>query len=311
MKKLILLVCSLFCSGLNAEGSLRNLIEYDKATCLEQLEKASKEQLWDAFLEGQAMLFFDSEIQWIAYQNWLSQAKTVLEIGSGNGVYLSKFAEKFQDKSFHGIELLPLSVSQSNERFSREGLTFDLGDAETFNDQLVDSSDIVLFRLTLQHLDHPLMALNHAWHYLSSDGHVIIIDSCDSARISSHPIEEVETTLRSVSELQKEKGKGNRKITLEILNLLECKQSPLAELYEVLFSNLDRDGHIQHESICLKGEHNRQLYFNHSLLFLKVLSLTYHIPVELSRAYDELKEYLEDENAWMVPGMHFLVLKRK
>lgn len=311
MKKLILLVCSLFCSGLSAEGSLRNLIEFDKATCLEQLENASKEQLWDAFLEGQARLFFDSEIQWIANQNWFDQAKTVLEIGSGNGVYLSKFAEKFQDKSFHGIELLPLSVRQSNEHFSREGLTFELGDAEVFNDELVDSSDIVLFRLTLQHLEHPILALNHAWQYLSPAGHVIIIDSCDLARISSHPIKEVETILQSISELQKESGKGNRKITLEILNILECKQSPLSELYEILFSNLDREGNHQQDSICLKGEHNRQLYFNHSLLFLKLLSLTYHIPVELGKAYDELIVYLEDENAWIIPGMHFLVLKRK
>jgi hypothetical protein len=93
--------------------------------------------------------------------------------------------------------------------------------------------------------------------------------------------------------------------------MLESKQSPLNEFYEVAFSNLDGAGNIQHEIVCLKGEQTRRLYFNHSLLFLTLLSITYQIPVDIIKAYDELKEYLEDENAWIVPGMHFLVLKRK
>jgi hypothetical protein len=44
---------------------------------------------------------------------------------------------------------------------------------------------------------------------------------------------------------------------------------------------------------------------------LTLLSHTYQIPVTLDKACDELKSYLEDENAWIIPGMHFLVLKRK
>jgi hypothetical protein len=69
MKNVILLVI-LICSCFQVEGSLRNLIEYDKLTCLDQLEKASKEELWDAFLEGQTKLFFESEIKWITHQTW-------------------------------------------------------------------------------------------------------------------------------------------------------------------------------------------------------------------------------------------------
>lgn len=309
MKKLISLV--LTCTSLNAEGSLRNLIEYDKTTCLEQLEKASKEELWDAFLEGQAKLFIDSEIQWIADQDWFQKAQNILEIGSGNGAYLSKLAEKFQDKTFHGIEKLPLSVIQSNKRYSSNALVFEQGNAEVFNDKLVHSSDIVLFRLTLQHLEAPLAALYNAWHYLSAEGHVLIIDSCDLAKKSSHPIAELDKALKLISKLQKENGKGNRQIALEILAMLESNQSPLNEFYDVTFSNLVRKGNIQHEIICLKGEENRKLYFNHSLLFLRLLSITYEIPVKMDKLYDELKAYLKDENAWIIPGMHFLVLKRK
>lgn len=311
MKRLIYLAYFFICSYLNAEGALSNLIEYDKATCLEQLQKASKEELWDVFLDGQAKLFFDSEIEWIAKQDWWKQAINVLEIGSGNGAYLSKLAEKFPKKSFHGIEKLPLSVTQSNERYAKNGLEFEEGDAEVFDNNLTHSSDIVLFRLTLQHLEKPIDALNHAWHYLSSDGHVLIIDACDSAKKNSHPLPEVDKVLKLIADSQKKSGTGNRKITLELLRMLDSQNSILSELYDVTFSNLDINGHVQHEIICLKGEKNRNLFFNHGLLGLSLMSKIYQIPVELSQAYDELKVYLEEENAWSMPGIHLLVLKRK
>lgn len=38
---------------------------------------------------------------------------------------------------------------------------------------------------------------------------------------------------------------------------------------------------------------------------------TYHVQIDIQKAYDELKEYLNDENAWTVLGMHYLVLKKK
>jgi len=93
--------------------------------------------------------------------------------------------------------------------------------------------------------------------------------------------------------------------------MLENQQSTIGQLYDLVFSNLDIHGNTQYESICLKGERNRKLYFNHGLLFLKILSLTYQLPVDLSKAYDELKDYLDDKNAWNIPGMHLLVLKRR
>ncbi len=61
MKELLIFLFSLSISisCLNAEVSLRNLIQYDKEICLERLEQATTEELWDAFLQGQAELFLN------------------------------------------------------------------------------------------------------------------------------------------------------------------------------------------------------------------------------------------------------------
>lgn len=313
MKKFIMSICLLTMPlfSLNAEVSLRNLIEYDKAICLERLEKATNEELWDAFLEGQAELFFEPEIQWIANQSWWEEVQSVLEIGSGNGAYLSKLADQFQEKTFFGIEKLPMPVKQANERYARERVAFQEGDAEVFNEQFSNYAEVVLFRLTLQHLRNPLLALQNAWHYLQSNGYVLIIDSCDLAKRTSHPIPAIDQVLELVAESQRNSGTGNRKITLEILQMLENHHPPLSEFYEVVSSNLDASGGVLHENIRLEGEQTRRLYFNHSLLFLTLVHRTYKVPIDLNRAYNELKEYLEDEDAWTVLGMHYLILKKK
>jgi SAM-dependent methyltransferase len=294
-----------------ANVSLSNLVECDKATCLEELEKATDSQLWDNFLEGQAKLFFDSEFIWIAKGVWWQGAKNILEIGSGNGAYLYRLSRQFYDKTFKGIEKLSQPVKQANEQYAGTNLVFQEGDAEIFDDQLMGSADIILFRLTLQHLTDPAAALQNAAQYLSSNGYVLIIDACDTAKRTSHPIHAVEESLQLVAEIQKKEGKGNRKATLELLQTLETEKSPLSELYEVVSSNLDKHGNIVIDSVRLEGEQNRTLCFNHSLFFLNLLHRTYHIPVDLSGAYDELRDYLADENAWNSPGMHFLVLKKK
>ncbi len=72
MKKFLMLLSSLIISisSLNAEVSLRHLLQYDKEICLEKLEQATTEELWDAFLQGQAELFFEPEFHWIASQDW-------------------------------------------------------------------------------------------------------------------------------------------------------------------------------------------------------------------------------------------------
>jgi SAM-dependent methyltransferase len=182
MKHWITIIYLFIITQLSAEGSLRNLIEYDKTTCIEQLKYATKEELWDAFLEGQLRLFYNSEFQWLQYKDWWQQSKSILEIGSGNGIYLAKLADHFPEKTFCGLEKLPFLVVQSNEHFAHNRLIFEAWDAEELNIKLINSADIVLFRLTLQHLENPLIALNNAWQYLVSNGHVVIIDSFDLAK---------------------------------------------------------------------------------------------------------------------------------
>ncbi|MES2122781.1 MAG: methyltransferase, partial [Chlamydiota bacterium] len=289
---------------------LGNLIACEKGECLRLLNEAQDAELWNVFLEGQANLFFDAEMHWVKKWPWWHEAERVLEIGSGNGAYLSKLAARFPGKQFQGVEHNAAFVSDANQKFAGERLLFQEGDAEVFDSQREASADVVLFRLTLQHLKDPVAALQNAWHYLSKEGHVFIIEAIDGAQRSSHPIGVIKETVLRVEQRQREGGCGNRRVTLDLLQALEAEGSALGDLYEVAFSNLDAEGEILTEWTRLQGDVERRRSFNHSLLFLTLLHRKFQVPVDINLAYDQLQAYLADESAWSTPGSHLLVLKK-
>lgn len=296
--------------GLRAEAHLDRLIEYDQQTCVEMLQAADLPELWNYFLKGQANLYFDQEAEWLSEKDCWTRAQNIVELGSGNGAYLSRLSETFNGKTFLGIEKQASFVEQSNVHFGRSGLTFIEGDAEIAYEQYENQFDAVLYRLTLQHLKNPKLSLELAYKYLKKDGYVFIIDSYDPAKVSSHNIHVFEEASRQHNERNRATLKGNRRITIEILEDLQNKNGSLSNLYEVVHTSLDVQGNRLEKGIRFESEQDRKRYFNHALLFLSILKKGYEVPVDLSKAYSELQVYLEDEKSWICPGMHLLILKK-
>lgn len=289
-----------------------NLIKYDKSICIKSLESADTSLLWSALLKGQIDLVWDTELDWLQGQPTWIQSQNILEFGSGNGAYLHKLACEFPQKTFRGVEKLSSSLDLALNEYQQSNLSFQLGDVTAFNPELVDSSDALLFRFILQHLENPLSALENVSKYLSKGGHIFITDAFDKASKSFPPIQSVKNALKDVVSYQeKTAGKGNREATLDLLKHLQTASSPLAEIYEVSFSNLDTEGNLLYENRRAEGALARKRYFNHYLLLLTILHKTYHISINLDEAYDELTDFLQNEQAWVSLGFHLLTLKKR
>lgn len=296
--------------GIRVDAHLDRLVEYDEQRCSELLQTATLQELWDAFLTGQANLYFDPEAKWLSQERGWTKAQSILELGSGNGAYLSRLSESFKEKIFLGIEKLAPFVEKSNAQFGRPGLAFIEGDAEIPYEQYKNQFDAILYRLTLQHLKNPKTSLKVAHQYLKNNGYVFIIDAYDPAKISSHTIHSFEEASRLHNERNRAALKGNRRITIEILEELNDENSSLSHLYEVVHTSLDVQGHRLEKGIRFESEQDRKRYFNHALLFLSILKKSYEVPVDLAEAYRELRVYLEDDQSWICPGLHLLVLRK-
>lgn len=296
---------------LETHESFSNLLQLDKLVCLDRIQTLTYTKLYDVFLNNQTNLFSEAEIKWITQQSWLLEAHKILDIGSGNGSYLSKLATHFPDKTFLGLEKETEFVGIANKRYSNLHLNFSERDAEIYDHDLANTSDLIFFRLTLQYLKEPFLALEKAHKYLLPGGHIVIIESFDDRRRTSHSILEQESAIEQLATIQKQKGLVNRKISLEILRMFEDKISPISENYDLVFSNLDIHGNTLATIIHYEENQDKELYFNHGLLILELFKRIAGIQIDLSKAYDQLREYVNDKNAWTSPGMHYLVLKKR
>lgn len=303
-------ICLTLFSSLGASVCLDHLEEYDQETCLEMLKAVDLTDLWSCYLSGQTNLFFDQEAELIANETFWQEVKNVLDLGSGNGAYLHKLSARFEEKHYVGIEKQAKFVEQANQKFGKWGLEFREGDADFENEELLDLFDVVLFRVSLQHLKNPRLALEHAYKYLKQGGHVIIIESYDPANTSSHFISTFEKASQQHKERNKKEANDSRLISLEILKELKNGDKPLDELYEVELTNLDEQGNSIGKNIRFESERERKLCFNQILLFLDILNKQLGISVDFQKAYEELKVYLEDDKAWISPGMHYLILRK-
>jgi len=108
---------------------------------------------------------------------WLT-ARNVLDIGTGNGYYLSQLAARFPDKRFIGIDLSEELIELANSEASADNIEFFVDHLETIS----GNYDFVMLRLVLQHIPEAAAMLPRLAEFIVPDGHCLIIDACDEFR---------------------------------------------------------------------------------------------------------------------------------
>jgi ubiquinone/menaquinone biosynthesis C-methylase UbiE len=284
-----------------------------KEQLLNRLASTDLDNLWIQFLKVQSDIFFDKEFAPIFDQTWWHRARDVLEIGSGNGDLLVKMHAAFPDKKYVGLDQQSTSVIRAQEHFQSDHLTFVEGDAECFQDAFFDRFDVVIFRLTLQHLKQPKVALEHAYRYLKKGGHVYIVDSHDSSRQSSYPTPILDKAVKDLNEQNRNRGKGNRLISLEIQKGLNIHNSSLSPYFSVQMSSHDDNGLDMRDcpQVLISSRDVGASYRDYYLLFLEILNKGWSIPIDFEQAYEEASYFVENYDAWLKSGKHLLLLKRK
>ncbi|MEC7839779.1 MAG: class I SAM-dependent methyltransferase [Chlamydiota bacterium] len=289
---------------------LENLINLDKDTCLKKLTKAPPSQIWNAFLNNQTRLFFKHEYKWLHQQVWWQKSKNILEIGSGNGSFLSLLSKKHPEKVFCGVEIRSTYVERALALYQGVNLTFQEGNAEVYDQSLAESADTIIFRATLQYIKNPLKALKHAAKYLLPAGHLLIIETFDKAHHDTPYMPAVAEAM-SLAYMQNNQKNSNRRVSYELLKNIKLEENDLSEIYEIVFSNIDINENIIYETTRFKEVEDRLNYYNHVLLHLTIFQRVFGIPVNLDEVHDQLQLYLKNQKGWTRPGVHFLVLKKK
>lgn len=99
-----------------------------------------------------------------------SAGRRVLDIACGSG-YGSRMLLDAGARSITGVDCSPQAIEYARARYGAPGLSFAVGDAETFDG---GEFDVIASFETLEHLPHPPVFLRRARQMLSRDGVLVI-----------------------------------------------------------------------------------------------------------------------------------------
>jgi SAM-dependent methyltransferase len=135
-------------------------------------------EIWNALQVIQADFCFGQEVS--AYYTspaWL-RARTVLDVGTGNGHYLARLAGHFPDKQYRGIDVEADHIDVARRTVAQPSLRFERGDLYAATGRY----DALLARLLFQHLTRVPEALDAVANLLRPGGVAVIVDANDAAR---------------------------------------------------------------------------------------------------------------------------------
>ncbi len=174
-----------------------------------------KAEIWNEILSLQTELFFPLEYNYLKQHNPWEQACSVLDVGCGNGQYLSKLIEAFPDKTYAGIDLSHELVAIGLQ--NGLGPQIDLEVADYHDYQPDRKFDMLLMRFVVQHMDRFSRILSKAETLLSPHGRLLIIEPL-TAESENFPETPLFASLLQQYEVYCEKAEKNR---TQILNISE------------------------------------------------------------------------------------------
>lgn len=196
---------------------------------------------WDLLQRLQADFCMDLEWPYYYQEPGWHAAKTMLDIGCGNGYYLGKLAERFPDKAYTGYDISKEFIEIARERHDPDRIKFGIGDAHAVKGQY----DFILARLVFQHLPDPEHVLKSIAKSVSPGGYLLIVDSRDVWRYYYPPLPRFMEFFEAFINSQLDR-KLNRDFVRQLAgNIKDYPQWSLAGAWEVVIpsslpGNLER-----------------------------------------------------------------------
>lgn len=172
-----------------------------------QTQKHRLLKTWDEIQRVQTDFCFLQEVSaYYMSEYWVNQAKSVLDVGVGNGYGLGKLQELFPQKKYTGvdisIELVELARSELGSR------DVELKVQDFF--EVTECYDFIITRLLWQHL--PTSRLDEAFDLMeritAPGGEVMVVDAHDRLRLFSPELPKFRDIITAYTEAQLASGRN-------------------------------------------------------------------------------------------------------
>lgn len=132
-------------------------------------------ELWDRILTSQVDFTFGLELSaYYRTPEW-HRAVKVLDLGTGNGYYLHRVAQRFPEKTYLGIDQSAKQIDIARKRYQGDGVSFQCADLFDMR----GTYDFILLRAVVQHIVDLPRLVAQIRSLLHERGAAIIVDSED------------------------------------------------------------------------------------------------------------------------------------
>jgi SAM-dependent methyltransferase len=170
--------------------------------------------LWNRQLDYQVRLSGEKEAEYLRQLPAFQKARRVLEVGAGNGAFLTYLASGSLTREFHGIDLSSEMVQTARRRAQKlDNVTFAKGDIFAADPDEMGKFDLVVARLVVQHLSDLDRFLKMVSQMLNANGTLVIAEADDDGITLEPHVEKVESIL-AIARRKQPKGGPKRALRL-------------------------------------------------------------------------------------------------
>lgn len=175
-------------------------------------------KLWDATLKAQVDATFALELPLYYRTSAWRNAKSVLDIGCGNGYYLRQLSSKFENKKYVGIDDSPPLIGVATRRYKRTGIVFHCADIFEHEGQY----DFIIARAVVQYLPSVKDFVDKLTRLISPGGAALIIERDDESTYFFWPkVPKLVTLYNSLHAAQDEQKKISEKMCSQLIQVIK------------------------------------------------------------------------------------------
>ncbi len=187
------------------------------ANLIEELKTTDGALLWEGLLANQSHLYLESDLKFFFNQPAWQVAGNVLELGCGNGAFLSKLANYFPEKKYLGVEIDEKNLGIAKARCKDQpSISFLQSDIWKFAPD--KKYDIIVLRFVLQHLKDNERLLPFLKSMLSDNGCIFVVDAFDQMFLSRPAIPSFRSILDQIKKFQ-DSHNQKRNASFELLEI--------------------------------------------------------------------------------------------
>jgi SAM-dependent methyltransferase len=251
--------------------------------------------IWDEIQRVQTDFCFAQELSaYYMSEYWINTARSVLDVGTGNGYFLSRLLERFPDRDYTGIDISKELIDLATSNLKNTSVRILAQDYFA----VTDVYDFVIMRLFWHHLpqDRITEALDKLVKITKPGSSVLVSDAFDEVRRFVPDLPEFRRVITMYTHQQRAVGR-NRDIVGTLLEWGQTVDSwqVASDIRLILPSSIP--GYLQ-------------LYRRIYELWIELFECLRELDIDFSPAKEELSQWCKNPHAFTQAGLRVIRLDR-